>query len=127
MSLIGIKTPQEIVEEQSIQLEVFLNYVGDMGIVVQLHEIMAKDVSSVFGANLIDDALTDIENTEAFHLDTFDAVTLAGAAVSFEFLVRHIRKLDPTVMPPTIIPDPTVVKALLDLFHEKQQRPPGSN
>lgn len=126
MSLIGMKKPQEIVVEHSTQLEAFLHYIGDMGVSIQISEVLAKDISTTFGAALVEDARMDIENTGVFGAGEFDAVSLAGAAVSFEFLVRHIRKLDPHIVPPTVIPEPDVVNALLDLFHEARQSLSGS-
>lgn len=131
-----------ILEEAFPQLEVLVTqYLMNDAIYAHLLEAVAK---AIFGPavdienlsegagqapqEILKTALESFINVTS-SLFTFDepqiTVTISlivRGAPGLELVVRYLRTLDPTIVPPELIPSDEVVEAALDLFH-KSKRP----
>jgi hypothetical protein len=120
--------------EASIQNFV-MNYLGDVGVGVQLIEAVTKELfgqhvasgdtvdteSAKTATELIRASMQDVINVGLFGDVSFDLEKVIAGAVSLEFLVRYARKLNAAVLPPSVIPSDELVAAALALFHDAKK------
>lgn len=122
---------QSTVEANASTIETFLiSYLMDVGIGVQLTEMLAKQftdpdgrvLGSVDVKALFSSAVQDVLDVPMFGgAPECNISRVIAGAPSFEFLVRSARMLDEHIMPRDVIPSDEVVSAALRLFHEAKQ------
>lgn len=123
---------QAVIDTNASVIETFvMQYLGDMGVSVQLLEVIAKNLFGqqvvVNGSvpegvatspkEMLSTAVTDIMEVELFGGVTYNLQKVIDGAASLEFLVRYARLVDPRVIPPEVIPSDEVVSAALELFN----------
>ena len=123
---------RRVVEENSDVLKKFITYLGDLGVQVQLVEVVTKELfgeavkaeitipdgASSLPQGLVSTAITDVANVGFFGDSIYDLEKVIGGAASLDFLVRYASKINPSVIPREAIPGPAVVHNALLLFNE---------
>jgi len=129
---------QQILDDNEGAIRLFvMRYIADRGIQVQLLEVITKELYgpavnmgvaatitelSTNPRTMLSTAIEDIINIGTLGGMHYDLPKVIEGAVSFEFLVRYARKLNPAVMPSDVIPSEEVVATLLEMFHEANRQ-----
>lgn len=128
--------PQDVVNNNADTIETFvMGYLLDLGGQIQLVEAVARELfgqqvvvngtvpedTATTPKNLVSTAIHDVVNVGVFSDTEFSLQRVIDGALSFEFLVRYARKVNPAVIPPEVIPSDEAITAALELFHESKK------